>query len=358
MLLLALLVIALLVTVQSIVPIFKVARLSGAEFVPPAKELSWETWMAMDYQRNLERRTAKEFGFRALAVRTYNQALYSLFGEHNPWVIHGKDRYLFEKGYGPAVCGEDFLGQEAIFSRVDSLVDLHERLKAKGKELIVVFPPNKWRYHKDKVEWPCEGSDMTNYEVFRGALKRTDILVMDWITGFQHMKSPHPLFTRQGTHWSIHGAALAGNLLNKVMGDMGLTEAQLELTSMEVADEPRNTDKDLHELLNILAKPRKETLAYPSFTSNGGDAPRAVIIGDSYYQSFYYLGLHQLMFAPESKYFYYNQTQFGAENKNGQSLDDETRLAEIEQSDVVILVMSEPSLKWFGYGILKLTLRQ
>jgi len=56
----------------------------------------------------------------------------------------------------------------------------------------------------------------------------------------------------------------------------------------------------------------------------------------------------------DSKYFYYNKSYFGEDLEQKAVLTDEIRLEEIEASDAVLLVISEPSLKWFGFGILGL----
>lgn len=306
----------------------------------------------MEYQDYLEQKASKRFGFRNWAVRAYNQVSYSLFGDHTTQVIEGEDGYLFESGYIHSICGKDFLGHDLVQSKVDSLVRFQQWLRDRDKALIVIIAPNKWRYHQDKVDRPCESITERNYEAFIGALRKTDVTVMDWMIGFEHTQPKYPLFSRQGTHWSIYGASIAANALNKVMLRQELTDVELELESFQVTSQARNTDKDLHELLNVLEAPKAEELAYPSFSANGDQAPRALVVGDSYYWTFYYLGLHEKLFAPGSKFLYYNRTMVGATDQDRSPLDDEVRKAELDQSDVVILVMSEPSLKWFGYGLL------
>ncbi|MDB4104197.1 hypothetical protein N9545_01565 [Salibacteraceae bacterium] len=345
-----------LMLIQSAFHPIKEIPLAGAEFSKEFKGGAIENWIDRDAQMALENQVKSSFGFRSALVRFMNQLRLTFLEEHNPYVVFGKDGYYFEEGYRSSVCGLDYLGEEAINAKIDSLDDFRNRLLLDGKKLIILIPPNKWRTYQKKVDWKCKPK-MTNYESFIEKLSHRGYSICDEIDLFQYEHSqrpPHPLHSKQGTHWSIFGAAMSADHLWMTFAQEGVSLPKFSIESEEVDSVPRNTDKDLHDLLNIMAPPKSENLAYPTFSFSEGYKPRVTVIGDSYYQSYYYLGLHQGLFSMDSKYFYYNKSMYTDSLDQKEVLSDAIRKEEIAASDAVLLVISEPSLKWFGYGIFEL----
>lgn len=345
-----------LLLVQSAFHPIREVRLAGAEHQIKFKGGNLDDWMDRTAQNSLEHQAKSSFGFRPALVRFMNQLRLTFLDEHNPNVVFGKEGYYFEEGYRASVCGLDFIGEEAIDAKVDSLDRFRNHLLLEGKKLVILIAPNKWRTHRKKIDWDCKPKT-TNYEMFVDKLKHRGYSICDEIDLFQYEQSqrpPHPLHSKQGTHWSIFGAALSADHLWMTFAQEGVKLPEFRIDNEEVDSIPRNTDKDLHDLLNIMASPKKERLAYPEFKFNQSYKPRVTVIGDSYYQTYYYLGLHQGFFNMDSKYFYYNKSYYGENLEQREVLTDEVRRQEIEASDAVLLVISEPSLKWFGYGILGL----
>ncbi|MEQ9187160.1 MAG: hypothetical protein RLP15_05445 [Cryomorphaceae bacterium] len=330
--------------------------LAGAEYVPPAESLSWQAWSSGEWQENAEQRSRKNFGFRPALVRCVNQLRYSLFDEHNDYITYGSDGTLFETAYRASICGEDYIGDAEIERTLDSLDKFRNDLLAQGKKLVLLIAPNKWRTLSNKVEVNCKNKP-TNYESFIQPLRNRGYAICDAIDQFrydQEQGPTYPLHSRQGTHWSVFGAALSADYLRFAFAEEGLNLPKVRIDSLEVTDQPRYTDKDLHDLLNIMFGPDDETLAYPRMAFPGGDKPNVVVIGDSYYWTYYYLGIHQGLFDPESKFFYYNRTLVQDEPKQRIPLTDELRRSAIAEADAVLLVMGEPSLAHLGFGILGL----
>ena len=334
-------------------------RLAGTLSKKDVPSLSLGSWIEMDFQSAISFNVDKDFGFRPSIVRFFNELRYRLFNEFNRQVVVGDDGYLFERGYRKSVCGLDFLGEEQIQLRVDSLESLRLKLEGQGKKLLLFIPPNKWRAHEDKVDWDCKKTNQTNYHVFCEKLYEQGFYLFDHMDYFRwEMKStPYPMYSKQGTHWSIYGAAVSSLSVIASFRSEGIEIPSVSFESIELSS-PRNTDKDLHDLLNIMSHPEREgdSLAYPTLGFKGEEKPRVLIIGDSYYWTYYYLGLHQGLFHPESKYFYYNSTMIGQDGDIRTPVTSEIRSAELEASDVVLLVMCEPSLADFGYGLLEQTL--
>lgn len=346
---------ALLLIQSAFHPIKEVA-LAGAAYSSALRVNRLEDWIDRSAQQSVEHWAKSSLGFRPALVRIINQYRLTLLEEHNPNVVFGKDGYYFEEGYRASVCGLDFLGEEAVKAKIDSLDMFRNQLLIRGKSLVILIAPNKWRTHHKKIDWGCKPK-MTNYEMMIDKLKHRGYAICDEIDLFQYEQSQHPPFalhSKQGTHWSIFGAALSADHLWMTFAQEGIRLPEFKIVKEEIDSIPRNTDKDLHDLLNIMVPPQRERLAYPEFEFSQGFKPRVTVIGDSYYQSYYYLGLHQGLFSMDSKYFYYNKSYFGEDLEQKAVLTDEIRLEEIEASDAVLLVISEPSLKWFGFGILGL----
>lgn len=336
-----------LAAVQSLFHPFKTIPLAGAESIPDSKPFTADHWMSLDWQKRAEQRAKKTFGFRPHFVRFYNQVLFSFFDEINPQVI-AKGDTLFERGYLPAINGEDYLGDEQIVLKIDSLRQFQAALNKKGKELFIMLAPNKWRSFQ---AYDSLGAK-TNYDAFMNSFRKGGFNVIDCLAYFERhaSTSPYPLHSKQGTHWSIYGAYVSATLLQEQLNRHQIETPKMLIDSLEIAA-PRNTDKDLRDLLNVMLPPNKEQLAYPQLKFEGNTKPKALIIGDSYYWSYYYLGIHQGLFDAQSPFFYYNKSKVYNDVNTKEPLTDDQRQNALDSVDIVIFMMSEPSLKWFGYGV-------
>lgn len=343
----------LLFLVQSLFAPFKKIHLAGFEPQPEKVELRGSTLVDGRFQDYAEKKLSRTFGFREVFVRIYNQALYSVFNETSAEVITGKDGYLFETGYKPAVCAENAIGESRVLQAVDSLQEIDTWMRANNKHLLLLIAPNKWRYHRDKIDWGCASAEATNYDLFSKHLERTGITVLDYIKEFRLLKEKYPLFSKSGTHWSIYGAAVAATQLNGILNREGIGNAELRWDTVESSEQPRNTDKDLHDLLNIMAMPVSQLLGYPRISLESGTGPRTLVIGDSYYLTFYYLGLHEKLFAPGSKFFYYNKAVIHINPEVKKRVTPALWKTEWEKSELVLLVVNEHALENFGFGFLK-----
>jgi hypothetical protein len=337
------------------------ASLAGATEMPELPDDAFRAWLSGEWQTTVNQRTNREFAWRSKLIRLINQARYSLWDEHTPQVITGTDGYLFEAAYRQSVCGEDFVGNDSIAHMIRSLDRFRNSLLERGKRLVIMIAPNKWRTLANKVNWNCEPK-RSNYQTIVPELQARGYAVFDAIEVFEYEQSQdpaHPIHSKQGTHWSLFGAAISIDYLRYAFAQEGMTLPTVAFSEIEQSDHPRNTDRDLHDLMNIWVAAEKETLAYPRLSFSGDHRPRVCVIGDSYYWTYFTLGAHDGLFAMESKFFYYNKSIAGADPFDASqrlALNDDIRRAEIEASDAVLLVISEPSLRELGFGIQRLEL--
>lgn len=320
---------------------------------PALPEDQPNAWFDGRWQATVEHRVNRDFALRPALIRFINQVRYSLFDEHTPVITKGQNGYLFETAHRAPLCGQDLISQDSVMRLIRSLDDFRNRLLRKGKRLVIMIAPNKWRTLAKQVDCDCKPK-WTNYQRIVPELQARGYAVFDAIDAFQYeqaAKPVHPLHSKQGTHWSHFGAAISADYLRYTFSQEGIQLPAVSFDSVEVVNQPRSTDKDLQELLNIMVEPEAEKLAYPILSFSGDYKPRVTVIGDSYYRIYYLLGLHQGLFAMESKYFYYNRSLIDTDVYLHQPLNDSIRRTEIEASDAVLLVLSEPLLSELGFGI-------
>ncbi|MEZ4722020.1 MAG: hypothetical protein R2813_09115 [Flavobacteriales bacterium] len=305
----------------------------------------------MTFQRSANRVVTKTFGFREAMIRLHNQLMYSMFDECGPFVLKGKDDYLFEGTYIPAVCGENYLGVDRLNHVADSLQFLDQLLNDHGKKFLFIIAPNKLRYHQNKLDLECDGV-FTNYSEMRQLIHERGIEMVDFISEFQGLDHKYPLFSKSGSHWSLYGASLAAQRIQEKLDDLGVSEGMLVMTELKVDEYPRKTDKDLHGLLNIVTRPGKEELAYPRLVFEGKRQAKALIVGDSYYTMFVYLGIVNEMFAPDSKMLYYNKSVMTTDVNNRGELTEQMRMNALNDAEVVILLSNEDAFTTLGWGFM------
>jgi len=324
--------------------------LNGGELVEEPVAFEPKTWMNETWQQSVSDQALLRFGFRAGIVRFYNQLVYSLLGQStNENVALGNDGFLFEKSGEHTVSGR-FFDRE----RADSILTGFDHAKAVfdslGKRVVVVMCPNKWRSAKAHTGVEIESSDESYHQTFINHFKSKDyeyIDCVDWFASDFETCSP-PLHSKLGKHWSVFGGSLVADSLFSLISKTHVLPGYTK--EIEWALDPRNSDNDLHRILNLMSHSPKEELAYPHYQIEDGRAPRVLVIGDSYYWTMFYLQLHQSMFDSESKFFYYNNSVAQTAQHSRWPLNDDIRTAEIMASDVVLVFSSEPNLVDFGFG--------
>jgi len=341
----------LLMLIQSLFRPLDSVSLSGEEWVPEVEPWTLDAIAERSWQKDVDHRVTKKFGFREVCIRLYNQLRYGAFGEITHFIEEGEDRILFEKVYEQAMCGDNDIGHAAMSRKIDSILVLDSLLRENGQNLLLVLAPNKWRFYSDKIEID-EIDSVSNYDRVKAGLLDTDIALFDVIDWFDTLQSPHSLISKSGTHWSVYGAALVGMQIQKHLVEIGLSDAPFEISELETSSGPRYTDRDLHDLLNIMSNPPEDNLAYPTLNFPNQKKPRVLIIGDSYYLTMYYLNIHTQGFDPDSKLLYYNKELVHADPEVGIPFNDETFKKELLAADIVIIESNEDALSKFGWGFL------
>ena len=220
-----------------------------------------------------------------------------------------------------------------------------------------MIAPNKLRHQREywSEEMNATPRDSTNYEVYVDVLAKAGIPFLDYNALFEAWipDQEYPMLLRYGTHWSMYGGALAADTMLSRMGDLlGKPVRKFSIDSVEETDEARLTDADLRSLLNTTYPIGKETVGFPhlSFDDTTGFRPRVLSISDSYYWSFYHLGIVRNCLHPDARFWFYHKTAFDNNmTKLGTAYTTDLE-EELEHIDLLLLMATDANLENLGTG--------
>jgi len=327
---------------------FGIPPLMGVTQAPKGASLSLGNIAGERYQKHISHWAQVEAGFSPSVIRIANSINYRLFDILNSTVLRGKNNHLFEKGYIQSFEGRDFLGEAGIAERA---AELNSWIKEWGLEekVIVVLAPNKAELRKEFLpEEVIPGN--RNHLAMSPALRDAGIKVLDVHEWF--LKLPYDeTTTAYGTHWSMYGAALVADSLVKMMdANSGGSRYRADITKLESSNKPRYTDNDLESLLNLMYPLPKQNYSYATLEFAAEEKPLVLGIGDSYFWSFYDLGMASQFFHPQSEYWYYGHELYDM-NKTKQLEAQGDLLQSPDKADFIIIVATEPNLIRFPFGL-------
>lgn len=341
---------------QYFVPTIEEKPLLGEFKLAEKPDSMLENWFSGDFQIKYEKYFNDYMGFRNFFVKVNNQMDYSFFNiSHADKVVVGKDNYLYEKNYIEAYFGTDFAGEKQIETNIKTLKNIHNTLKNKGKELIIVFAPSKASYLPEFLPAKNDGRkrSTTNYEVLKKHLINQKFNFVDFDGLFIQMKdtTKYPLYSKTGVHWSNYGMTLAFDSLIRYMENVKqISLPDLKITNIEQPDTTRDTDYDIASAMNLLFTIPQFKLAYPIVTFETKPntvKPKAIVIGDSYY--FNIFNAYDKFVFSEIQFWYYLKSV----HQHNQAVKDISEIditQEIEKTDFVIILATELNLNWFPFG--------
>lgn len=201
---------------------------------------------------------------RDLMINIRNQVIYSLFHKSpNELIILGKDDVLFEKEY--VLKYEKYyppVTREYTEELCEKLVELQQKLEARGKEMYIFITPTKVRYYEEYLpdiyrqnnRFPQEPG---NYEQFTDTLKNYPLHVYDSIPWINQRAetADFPLFYRTGTHWSwVLGMEVAADFARYLNEESRFCFPRASV-SFAPCDEPVHPDADIFQLMNLFSRP-------------------------------------------------------------------------------------------------------
>lgn len=343
---------------QAEVQVFREEPLHGGVLIASKPEYSRMAWFSGDYQSEMEKYINDNIGFRPFLVRLHNQIQFSLYKQASAkGVVIGKDNYLFEQSYIDAYHGQYFSGRNNLIKKIVALKELQTELENIGKTLIVVLPPGKASYYPEYFPEHNRGiaTDSTFYKEYSALLPTYGINCFDANSWFLQMKdtTQHILYPQYGVHWSEYGAAIAADsLIKQVEGLSGRRLPNMIFSGTRKQNYSQGTDNDIEWGMNLLKSLSSQTLSYPNIEWDYAGREKTtnmLVVGDSYYWNWYYLGLGEKCFNKTS-FWYYNNEVYPESKQSSVKVKSIDQHSVIYNSDVVLLIASESNLVNMAWG--------
>ena len=333
----------------------KIMPLKGAIVKVEKPEISAMNWFSESYQVKIEKYLNQNFGFRNFFVRLNNQLKYSFFTKAQAkGVIVGKENYLFEKSYIDAYYARDFLGKESIKGQMQKLRIIQDSLSTKGIDIVLVFAPGKASFYPEYIPNDYDTiRTITNHQYFVEQAKLEGINFIDFSSWFVHMKdtSTYCLFPKTGIHWSYYGMNLAtDSLITYVESIKDIDLPDFLWENIEMKENLFGVDTDIEEGMNLLFPISNFAMPYPviNIVEENKVKPKTIVIADSFYWQLHNAGYSKSVFDAEF-WFYFNKI-YPPRNPINTSVKDLNLLNEVYQSDLIILLCTEPFLKRKFWG--------
>ena len=359
----------LLPALQALWPLVAVRPLSGATLDAPRPVFSWRTLLDSRYQAAQESYFTEQLGFRPWLVRVRNQVSFTLFNKPlTDGIILGKDQNLFQYNSIIAYIGESHPSEDQFERRARQLRQVQDSLRAHGTQLLFVLAPGKPRIVPhllpDKYNRWQTTSDYHSTQQYFDKYGVNNLDAAALLLRWQAALPPYPLFTRTGTHWSGYATArVADTLFHRIEQltgqDLPDFAQQGPPTVATRAADLRYSDKDLEDLLNLMQDITPYPTAYPHVvfgSDKGKQRLNALIIGDSFTQSFYtFYPYFDRLLTPDARFWYYKNTVYWpAQTPPGESRNvKDLNLAEqLRGRKLVLLLAMEANLHPpdFGFG--------
>ena len=356
----SILVFLILPLLQTFTPVFPFDQLKGDFETAKDTVLTIDTWFSKEYQKKKETYLSENFGLRSYFVRCHNQLQYSLYGNiFAKDIYEGTDGYFFRFYLDAFTPSSNYRGDEQIKSSSEKFKICQERLQEKGKLLVFVFAPAKFRYYDEFL--PTQFKDTTeeknNYSAYKKAFEKERINYIDFNEWFLKMKDTTSvtLIAKGGIHWTQMGSILAMDSLSKyIENHTGVDYPNLIWAKPEARWRNWGPDRDIVETMNLFYVGNELNLHYPSSYQTTGSSrisPSVLMVADSYYDAPAWSDLPKLLFANNSQYWYYNRECYDV-NKNLTMVNELNFGKEIESHDVIFVMCSEINLENFSWGFI------
>jgi hypothetical protein len=346
--------------IQEQFKLFEIKPLEGFFEQTPDPDFSTISWFDGSYQSNKEKNINQNFGLRNFLIRLNNQLDFWLFDKiHSEKVVLGKDGMLYEDYYIISYLGENYLGENKINEITNKLIRLQQYLEQKNKTLLIVLAPGKATFFPDQFPKKFDREKKrNNYEEFAAQMQSKGINTIDFNSWFKSKKgkTPFPLYTELGIHWTLYGSSLAFDSISKwVEKKRNIDIPDYFIENYECPNDLRSPDDDIYRAINLLSKMKHQKAAYPVFkthTDSSKTQPTLLTIGDSYWWNIYKSSVYETVFN-KGRFWYYNKEAFPESFTKQTFVETLDFKKVIEETDVITLCFTESTLITIGNGFIE-----
>jgi hypothetical protein len=312
------------------------------------------------YQTEKEKYIDQNYGFRNFLIRLNNQLDFWFLDKiHSEKVVLGKNGMLYEDHYIVSYLGENFLGESKIDELTSKIKKLQDYFSQKNKTLLIILAPGKATFFPDLFPPLFDREKKrNNYEEFAAQFLSKGINTIDFNSWFKAKKgkTPFPLYTELGIHWTLYGSSLAFDSIVKyieVKRNIDLPDYLID--KYESPDELRFPDDDIYRALNLTFNMKHVKASYPLIRVHNDSTktqPTLLTIGDSYWWNIYNTAVCGSVFK-EGRFWYYNKEAFPESFTKQTFVETLDFKKVIEETDVITLCFTESTLITIGNGFIE-----
>jgi len=323
-------------------------------------EFAVDSFFNGSYQTGKEKYIDQNYGFRNFLIRLNNQLDFWFLGKiHSEKVVLGKNGMLYEDHYIVSYLGENFLGESIIDELTSKIKKLQDYFSQKNKTLLIILAPGKATFFPDLFPPLFDREKKrNNYEEFAAQFQSKGINTIDFNNWFKAKKgkTPFPLYTELGIHWTLYGSSLAfDSIVKYVEKKRNIDLPDYLIDKYEFPDELRSPDDDIYRALNLLFNMKHVKAAYPLirvYNDSTKTQPTLLTIGDSYWWNIYNTAVGGSVFK-DGRFWYYNKEAFPESFTKQTFVETLDFKKVIEETDVIILCYTEPMLINIGNGFIE-----
>jgi acetyltransferase AlgX (SGNH hydrolase-like protein) len=352
--------------IQQYFPFVASGSLYGFSSNASNTDLSWDTWVAGNYQEKKSKYLNDEAGFRPDLVRLNNQLDYSLFGKLNAnGVVEGTNHSFYMSRYIDCYFGRDYVGYDRILEKMRKIKAISDTFARLGKSLIVIYSPAKEFMYPEYIpeSFKTTPGSITNYESCLHIGDSLKINQVDFNGWFYSMKnsSKDLLYSKQGIHWSVYGSYLAADSLIKYVEHLrNIRMPHPVWTKIEHTSQPRDSDNDIEKILNLIYPVTTETFSYPvvSYTEDTTMVkPKVIYLGDSFIDMWLTAGIPQHINSDWQVWFWFCVVYCKDGNSSGSArkvdIPQYDWISAMNNTDCIVVMYTPVNLSVLGEGFIE-----
>ncbi|HLL27373.1 MAG TPA: hypothetical protein VKT73_06950 [Xanthobacteraceae bacterium] len=239
-------------------------KLLGVTEAPPPVRWNLHSFADGEWQKRITDTVTDAIPLRPLLIRINNQLRYKLFGYAGAaGVVTGQGGQLIEKYYLDEYCSRDLAAFEPKAREwAARLKEIQDFYAARGKIFIYLITPSKAAYMPENFARELAGCKSSAEDragflpLYDRVLREAGVHVVDTASLIYGLKGKYEidLFPAGGVHWNAIGVANAEDaILAGINREANAAVAPKLAWRYEVVDRAKGTDRDLLDLLNVLA---------------------------------------------------------------------------------------------------------
>lgn len=350
------LVVLMIVTISSpywmmYFPVISIDTLSGSYIKKEKEDLTLNNWSTVKYQEALEQSLLLDNYLSPIFIKIYNQIDYTFFNIlHMSEGVLGKHNYIYQQGYIDAYLGKDTIGKAALNDFAYKFKVVSDTLKKLNKHILYIQCPGKASYFPEYLPDSIlkKESVYSNYFSLLKVLDTYGVEYIDFKKYFleQKNKTPYPLFTQTGIHWSEYSMPIVmDSIINYCNATYNYSIPNIKISKVKEG-QAKGLDKDLEVVMNLLFKIPGPTYGYSEveFPKSKTNDVTLLLVADSYLGNVYWSGFHHF-FSNRSQFWFYNKSVFGNAIYNDVHILQLNYVEEALRHDLIIVGATEPGIR-------------